>query len=64
MPKFNRKDFLSKLETEVLFQSQLEKNQLLPQKLNWLGRVVALHPWQVIIIISALSSLIAVLFEL
>lgn len=57
----NQEDFIKKLESEVLFQSQLEKKQLLPKKLGGLGRLIANYSWQVILVTSGVTALIKAL---
>jgi hypothetical protein len=57
----NQEDFIKKLQSEVTFQSQLEKKQLLPKKLGWLGRIIANYSWQVLLIISGVTALVRAL---
>lgn len=57
----NQEDFIKKLQSEVLFQSRLEKKQLLPKKLGGLGRFIASYSWQVILVISGATALVKVL---
>lgn len=54
----NQEDFIKKLQSEVLFQSRLEKKQLLPKKLGGLGRFIANYPWQTILVLSGVTALI------
>ena len=63
MPPSSQEDFLKKLESEVLFQSQLEKKQLLPKKLGWLGVLIANYSWQVLVVVSIISAVVMSLFE-
>ncbi len=55
---------MKKLQSEVLFQSRLEKKQLLPKKLGGLGRFIAGYSWQVILVMSGVTALIKVLIML
>ncbi len=64
MQRPNREDFIQKLQSEVLFQSQLEQKKLLPEKLDGLGRVVASYPWQTILVMSGITALIRVFMTL
>lgn len=54
----SQEDFLKKLESELFFQSQLEKKQLLPKKLGWIGRLVVVYFWQVLVVTSIVSALV------
>lgn len=64
MQRSSREDFIQKLQSEVLFQSQLEQKKLLPEKLDGLGRVVASYPWQTILAVSGITALVRVLIVL
>jgi len=59
----NQEDFLKKLESEVFLQSQLEKKQLLPKGLGWLGIFIANYSWQTILVVSGLTALGGVFFK-
>lgn len=58
MSVLTRDEFLQELEAEAGYQALLERRQLLPSGLSWLGRLVAGYPWQILGLVSFLSALV------
>lgn len=50
--------FLSKLQQEAAMQSKLQKNRWLPQELDFVTSAIGRYPWQVILALSGLTSLL------
>lgn len=55
--------FLSQLEQEARRQANLQQHSLLPRQLGGLGRWVANHSWQFLVLISTLTALIITLLN-
>lgn len=53
-----KKKFLQTLEKEALFLSKLEREQLIPKNLGFLADYFINHPWQIIVTLSLLSTLV------
>ena len=51
------RSFLSKLQAEAAVQSKLQKNRWLPAELDLVTSTIGKFPWQVILILSGLTSL-------
>lgn len=54
------KQFLKLLEKEAFQQSIIEKNHLLPDKIGIISSIFARNTWKILVIISALLSVIKV----
>ncbi len=58
MPPLNDQDFITKLEREAAYQERLSEHQLLPSSFKGLGRVVIKKPWQSLLLISGVTTLL------
>lgn len=52
------KAFLTKLQSEAALQSKLQKSKWLPEELDLLTSFIGKYPWQVILGLSGLTSLL------
>jgi len=59
MSKNNK--FLLRLQNEASQQAKLEKERLLPKQIDKVSSFVAEHPWQVVLLLSFLTSIFVTL---
>ncbi len=51
-------DFLKKLQQEAKHQSRLEQVRFLPKNVDWLAQIIATHSWQILFLVSFLTTVI------
>lgn len=56
MTQLSSADFLEKLKLEAQAQAKLEKTRFLPSELDVFTSFIGKHPWQVLVVISGLTS--------
>lgn len=52
------KTFLVKLQEEAALQSKLQLNRWLPEELDAITSTIGKYPWQVILVLSGVTSLL------
>ncbi len=53
-----QQEFITKLQKQAKIQSKLEKNRLLPRRVDSFASLAARYPWQTILLASALTTLL------
>lgn len=52
--------FIAQLQAQAERQAQLEQRRLLPKHVDWLTGVVGNHPWQTLVVLATLSTLLMI----
>lgn len=55
-------DFVSLLQEQAQLQSKLNKERLLPKKVDWLTSLIGNYPWQFISVLSIIGAVVWELF--
>ncbi|MBW7944786.1 hypothetical protein H3C70_05315 [Patescibacteria group bacterium] len=57
------RQFLQELQRQAELQSQLSTTRILPRHADWLTTLIGNHPWQTLVVISTVSTIVMFLLD-